>query len=167
MGLISPEKEGGSLSPAEKLFSVHYLPHNGFILFLPQIYSHFFFTNIIHQCELSLISNQAPWKSKFRYILIALSSVYPCIPPPAPTPVLCSIWKMFEWSKKNNSQTKKIHLQSFWELPYLCILTLVYLFVWSQRLAIEQLNIRITQLQTPAVYRIIHKLLIKFYPELH
>lgn len=152
---------------SRKLFSVHYLPHNGFILFLPQIYSHFFFTNIIHQCELSLISNQAPWKSKFRYILIALSSVYPCIPPPAPTPVLCSIWKMFEWSKKNNSQTKKIHLQSFWELPYLCILTLVYLFVWSQRLAIEQLNIRITQLQTPAVYRIIHKLLIKFYPELH
>lgn len=57
MELISPEKESGSLSPAiaEKLFSIHYLPHNGFILFLPLIYSCFLFINIIHQCELSLI----------------------------------------------------------------------------------------------------------------
>lgn len=38
---------------------------------------------------------------------------------------------------------------------------------WSQRLTIEQLNISTTQLQTPAVYVIIYKLLIKFYPELH
>lgn len=69
--------------------------------------------------------------------------------------------------KKKKSQTRK----SICSPPEICPACAfshwcIYSY-WSQRLTIEQLNISTTQLQTPAVYMIIYKLLIKFYPELH
>lgn len=61
--------EVGTRSPEvpEKLFGIQNLLYNGFILLLPQTYSHLLFTNRIWYCEISLITvHHAAWKSKLR-----------------------------------------------------------------------------------------------------